>query len=346
MRLGLSRLFSALALGLSLAVATIAPSHAQNARITGSGASFPFPLYSTWFQEFGRQNRGIRIDYQSVGSGAGIQALINHTVDFAASDAAMSDEQIAQVNGGVVLLPMTAGTIVLAYNLPGVPELKLPREVYPLIFTGEVKRWNDPKIVAANPGVTIPDLGITVVRRSDASGTTFVFARHLATISPAFKAAMGFGATVQWPSLPNFVGAPRNDGVAATVLQTPGAIGYIEYGYAKLSKQPFALLQNKAGKYIRADAKSGEAALASADFTGPDLRVWVSDPDGAEAYPIATFTWMLFYRNLSKPDATEGLRKMVEWAITDGQKMADPLGYVPLPETVVKRIREEIPKIQ
>ncbi|HUO55260.1 MAG TPA: phosphate ABC transporter substrate-binding protein PstS [Rhodoblastus sp.] len=346
MRVGLSRFFAAVAVGLSIAASSVMPTQAQSVRITGSGASFPFPLYTTWFQTFGAQNRGIRIDYQSVGSGAGIQAFINRTVDFAASDAAMTDDQIKQVNGGAVLLPMTAGTIVLAYNLPGVKDLKLPREVYPLIFTGDVKKWNDPRIVAANPGVTMPDLGITVARRSDASGTTFVFTKHLSAISPAFKQAMGFGTTVQWPNLPNFVGAPRNDGVAATVMQTPGAIGYIEYGFAKLSKQPFAMLQNKAGKYVAADAETGAAALASADFSGDDLRVWVSDPDGDKSYPIATFTWMLFYKNLNKPEVTAGLRKMVEWAITDGQKMADPLGYVPLPEKVVARIRSEIPKIQ
>jgi phosphate transport system substrate-binding protein len=346
MRARLSRLIASIALGLSVAVSALAPAQAQNVRITGSGASFPFPLYTTWFQEFGRLNRGVRIDYQSVGSGAGVQAFINRTVDFAASDSAMSDEQIAQVNGGAIVLPMTAGTIVLAYNLPGVSQVKLPRDVYPEIFTGAINSWNDPKIVAANPGVTLPNTRITVVRRSDASGTTYVFTRHLSAISPAFKSAMGVGTTVQWPNLPNFVGAPRNDGVAATVMQTPGAIGYIEFGFAKLSNQPTAQLENKAGKFVAANAETGAAALASADLSGKDLRVWIEDPAGDKAYPISTFTWMLFYRNLNRPDATDGLRRMVEWAITDGQKMADSLGYVPLPEVVVKRVRAEIPNIQ
>ena len=275
-----------------------------------------------------------------------MQAFIQRTVDFAASDAAMTDEQIGQVNGGVVILPMTAGTIVLAYNLPGVTELKLPRDVYPEIFAGEVMKWSDPKIAAANPGVKLPDLPITVVRRSDSSGTTFVFTQHLAAISPDFKSAVGVGTTVQWPSKSNFVGSPRNDGVTATIIQTPGAIGYIEYGYAKMSKQPMALLQNKDGKYIAPNAETGAAALASADLNGKDLRVWVSDPSGENAYPITTFTWMLFYRNLNKPDVTAALRKMVEWALTDGQKMADGLGYVPMPEVVVKKVRAEVPNIQ
>ena len=331
---------------LSITACVVQRADAQNVRITASGASFPFPLYTAWFQEFGRLHRNIRINYQSVGSGAGVQALINRTVDFAASDSAMTDEQIKQVNGGVVLLPMTAGTIVLTYNLSGVPHLKLPREIYPLIFTGEITRWRDPRIVAANPGVTLPDLAITVVRRSDSSGTTFVFTKHLSAISPAFKSAMGFGTTVQWPNRPNFVGAPRNDGVAATVHQTPGGVGYVEYGFAKLSNQPMALLENKAGKFVAANAESGAAALASADLSGEDLRAWVEDPAGENAYPISTFTWMLFYRHLNRPAVTDALRKMVEWAITDGQKKAEALGYVPLPEVVVKRIRTEIPHIR
>jgi len=340
------RVFLGVSLGLLIATVSNFNADAQNVRITGSGASFPFPLYSVWFQEFGRLNRGIRIDYQSVGSGAGVQALINRTVDFAASDSAMSDEQIAQVKGGVLILPMTAGTIVFAYNLRGVTELKLPREIYPLIFTGAVSRWNDPRIVAANPGVKIPDLGITVVRRSDSSGTTYVFTRHLSAISPDFKSQMGVGTTVQWPSLPNFVGAPRNDGVTATVMQTPGAIGYVEYGFAKMGNLPMALVQNKDGKFVAADAKTGAAALASADLSGKDLRIWVEDPPGADAYPISTFTWMLFFRNLERPAVTAGLRKMVEWAITDGQKMSEKLGYVPLPDVVIKRVQAEIPNIQ
>jgi phosphate transport system substrate-binding protein len=258
----------------------------------------------------------------------------------------MTDKQIAQVKGGVVLLPMTAGTIVLSYNLQGVTTLNLPRVVYPLIFTGEVSRWRDERIVAANPGVALPDLPITVVRRSDSSGTTFVFTKHLSAINASFKKAMGVGTTVQWPNRANFVGAPRNDGVAATISQTPGAIGYIEFGFAKLSNQPMALLENSSGRFIMPSAESGAAALASADLTGRDLRIWVEDPSGAEAYPITTFTWMLFYRKHGNAQIAAALRNMVEWAITDGQKMASELGYVPLPDVVVKRVRAEVVKIQ
>jgi phosphate transport system substrate-binding protein len=329
-------------LGTALfALATLAldPSaRAQDMRLIGSGASFPAPIYAAWFKAFSKESGGTIVDYQSKGSGAGIQDFINRTVDFAASDAAMTDEEIAKVQAGVVLIPITAGEIVLAYNLPGNPqELKLPRDVYPEIFMGKVTKWNDPRIVAANPHLKLPDLPITVVRRSDASGTTFVFTKHLSAINPAFAKQVGSGTTVEWPASDKIVGAPKNDGVTATIKQTPGAIGYIEYGFAKLTKASHAMLQNKAGKYVPADAKSGEAALASAKL-GPDLRGWVEDPEGPEAYPIATFTWLLFYKQQDAKKA-DVLRKLVEYCVTKGQAMSDSLGYIPLPAPVVAKVK-------
>ncbi len=331
---------------LSLAMVLFAASSgmAQDVRMIGSGASFPFPIYSAWFKQFSKETPGVTIDYQAKGSGAGIQDFINKTVDFAASDAAMTDEQIAQVPGGVVLLPMTAGEIVLAYNLPGAPSLKLARDVYPDIFEGKITMWNDPRIAATNPDVKLPDLPITVVRRSDSSGTTFVFTKHLGAISPSFAKNVGQGTTVQWPTSDKFVAAPKNDGVTATIKQTPGAIGYIEYGYAKLTKAVTAALQNKSGNFIEPGEKSGEAALASAKL-GPDLRGWMEDPEGEEAYPIATFTWMLFYKDQDDKKA-EALRKMVEYALTEGQKIADSLGYIPLPESVIEKVRAASANIQ
>ena len=241
------------------AVLTVAAltAHADT-RLIGSGASFPFPIYSAWFKDFSKNTPGATVDYQAKGSGAGIQDFIKRTVDFAASDAAMTDEEIAQVEGGVVLLPMTAGEIVLAYNIPGVGSgLKLPRDVYPDIFLGKITKWNDPRIAAANPGVKLPDLPITVVRRSDSSGTTFVFTKHLSAISEDFKKGPGFGTSVQWPASDKIVAAPKNDGITATIKQTPGAIGYIEYGYAKLTKAHVAALQNKAGKYVEPEQSLG-----------------------------------------------------------------------------------------
>ena len=324
---------------------TLQVSQAADMRLVGSGASFPFPIYSAWFKDFSRKTEGVTVDYQAKGSGAGIQDLINKTVDFAASDAAMTPEQIAQVKDGVVLLPMTAGEIVLAYNLPGQPkDLKLPRDVYPDIFLGKITNWNDPRIAAANPDIKLPDLPITVVRRSDASGTTFVFTKHLSAISPAFKDKVGSGTTVSWPQSDKFVAAPKNDGVTATIKQTPGAIGYIEYGYAKLTKANSALLQNAAGNYIAAGDASGAAALANAKLPA-DLIAWVEDPSGAESYPIVSFTWMLFYEKQDAQKA-EYLRKLVAYGLSDGQKIADSMGYIPLPESVVEKVRAASAKIQ
>jgi phosphate transport system substrate-binding protein len=323
-----------------IAVMTLSPVKltAQEVKLIGSGASFPFPIYSAWFKDFSKKNNGVTVDYQAKGSGAGIQDFINHTVDFAASDAAMTDEEIAKVSDGVVLLPVTAGEIVLAYNLPGNPkELKLPHDVYPDIFLGKITKWNDPRITAANPSLKLPDLQITVVRRSDSSGTTFVFTKHLSAINETFAKEVGSGTTVQWPKSEKMVAAPKNDGVTATIKQTPGAVGYIEYGYAKLTKADAAVLQNKAGNYVAASDKSGAATLASA-VLGPDLRGWIEDPAGADAYPIATFTWLLAYK---KQDArkAEWMRKLVEYCVTTGQSISDSMGYIPLPANVVDKIK-------
>lgn len=333
-----------LAIGF-IGVLLLSRADAADLRLVGAGASFPFPLYSAWFKDFSRKTPGVTVDYQAKGSGAGIQDLINKTVDFAASDAAMTPDQIARVGGGVVLLPMTAGEIVLAYNLPGQPKnLKLPRDVYPDIFLGKITRWNDARIVAANPGLSLPDLPITVVRRSDASGTTFVFTKHLAAISPAFKAQVGFGTTVSWPQSDKIVAAPKNDGVTATIKQTPGAIGYIEYGYAKLTKADTALLQNAAGKYAEAGSESGAAALAGPALPA-DLVAWIDDPKGADAYPIVSFTWMLFYQKQDAQKA-EALRKLVGYGLSEGQKLADRMGYIPLPQSVVEKVLAASQKIQ
>jgi phosphate transport system substrate-binding protein len=326
-------------------LAAAVPALAQDVRLIGSGASFPFPIYGAWFKAFSEKTDGVTIDYQAKGSGAGIQDLINKTVDFAASDAAMTDEEIAQVDGGVVMLPMTAGEIVLAYNLEGVDQLNLPREVYPKIFTGEITSWNDPAIAEANPDVELPDQPITVVVRSDSSGTTYVFTKHLSAISEDFASQVGTGKTVEWPQTDKFVAAPKNDGITAIVLQTPGALGYIEYGYAKLTGTPSAMLENSSGNFVSAGAESGAAALASADFSGGDTRVWVEDPSNPDAYPIATFTWMLFYEDQDDAKA-DALRQMVAYGLTEGQKIADQMGYIPLPEEVVEVSMEEANKIQ
>lgn len=322
-----------------------APGLAETVRVTGSGASFPAPLYTTLFKEFGRANKNIRINYQAKGSGAGIRDLQNHTVDFAASDAAMTDEEMAKIKEGVQLLPMTAGEIVLAYNLNGVKGLKLTREAYAGIFLGKVKKWNDPVIAKSNPGVKLPDRDITVVARADSSGTTFVFTTHLSAVSEEFKNGLGIGKTINWPSAAKLVKAPKNDGVTATIKQTPGAVGYIEYGFAKMAKLEMAHLKNKTGKFIAPGLEAGQAALAHAVIP-EDMRVWLPDPDGEESYPIVTYTWMLFYKKYKDPKKVEALHKMIEYCLTTGQKISDKAGYIPLPENVVEKVRAASKNIQ
>jgi phosphate transport system substrate-binding protein len=337
-------------LGLLLVLCSLllaSPSWAAEAvRLKGSGASFPFPLYGLWFKEYGKVNRNVTIDYQAKGSGAGIKDFVNKTVDFAASDAAMTDEEMAEVAGGVQLLPMTAGSIVLAYNLPDGPkDLKLSREAYSKIFRGEVTKWNDPLIAQANPDAKLPAMDITVVRLADASGTTYVFTQHLSAISEAWKNGPGIGTTVNWPSSDKFIASPKNDGVAATIKQTPGAIGYIEYGFAELGKLPMALLENKAGTFIKPSLESGQAALAGVDLP-PDLRAWLPDPSGEEAYPIVTYTWMVFYKKYDDPKKAETLRNVVKYALTDGQKVSGKMGYIPLPDHVVQVVSRALDNIQ
>src|SRR4029450_5573737 len=253
------------------------------------------------------------------------------TVGFAAAAAAMTDEQISKVPGGVQLLPMTAGEIVIGYNLPGNPKaLKLARDVYPAIFLGKITKWSDAKIKAANPGVALPDLDITVVRRADSSGTTFVFTTHLAAISEEWAKGPGVGTTVNWPKSDKFVASPKNDGVTATIKQTPGAIGYIEYAFARFAKVEIAPLPHKAGQFVSPGGDGGPAALASAQLPA-NLRAWVSDPDGAKAYPIATYTWMLFYNENKDPKKAAALRALVEYCLNEGQKVSAGMGYIPLP---------------
>ena len=336
---------AALAVTVSLCASSLTFA-AENVRLTGSGASFPAPIYLTWFKDFSKKTAGVTVDYQSKGSGAGVQDFLNKTVDFAASDSAMKDEDIAKVAEGVQLLPMTAGEIVLAYNLPGNPKgLKLPRDVYSNIFLGKITKWNDPQIVASNPDLKLGDTPITVVVRADSSGTTAVFTKHLATINPEFKTALGEGNTVNWPASDKFIKSPKNDGVTATVRQTPGAIGYIEYGFAKLAKVDFAQLQNKAGQYVVPNAESGAEALAAVKMP-ESLVAWLPDPDGAKSYPITSYTWMIFRKDNGNPAKAKAMREMVEYSLTEGQKIADSMGYIPLPPSVVEQVRKASANIQ
>ncbi len=303
-------------------------------RLQGAGASFPAPLYLKWFKAYSASHRNVQIDYQSVGSGSGVKSFTDKTVDFGASDAAMTTEEMARVQAGVLCLPMTAGSIVIAYNVQGVTELRLSRKAYAGIFLGTVKKWNDPLISQANPGVKLPDAPVNVVVRADSSGTTFVFTKHLSTISPEFAKSPGTNKMPNWPVGTRSKG---NEGVTAAIKTTPNSIGYVEYGYAKSQKLTFAVLENKAGSYIGATTKSGQGALASATVPA-DLIVWASDPTGADAYPIVTYTWLLLYKQYPDSRKAAVLKDLLAYCLKDGQKDAEPLGYIPLPPAVTDKV--------
>jgi len=329
--------FAIVTLLVAVSVSLIACSGSKGnfVKLQGAGASFPAPLYLKWFKTYSSAHPNIQVDYQSVGSGSGVKSFMDKTVDFAASDAAMKPEDMAKVEGGVQLLPMTAGSIVLAYNLKDVPNLRLPREAYAGIFDGKVTKWSDPLIAKANPGVKLPDLPINVIVRADSSGTTFVFTKHLAAISPEFQKAIGVNNMPNWPVGTRSKG---NEGVTASILTTPGSIGYIEYGYAHSQNLPTATLENKSGNYVAASTASAEAALASAQMP-TDLVAWVSDPEGQDAYPIVTFTWMILYKKYDNKDKLDALKGLVTYGLTDGQKESESLGYVPLPPPVVAQVK-------
>jgi len=310
-------------------------SKGNSVKLQGAGASFPAPLYQKWFKTYSGAHPNIQVDYQSVGSGSGVKSFMDRTVDFAASDAAMKPEDMAKVEGGVQLLPMTAGSIVLAYNLKEVPNLRLSREAYGGIFDGKVTKWNDPLIAKANPGVKLPDQPINVIVRADGSGTTYVFTKHLSAISPDFQKAVGVNNMPNWPVGTKSKG---NEGVTASLMTTPGSIGYVEYGYAHSQNLPMAMLENKSGNYVSATTASAEAALASAQLPA-DLIAWVSDPEAPDAYPIVTYTWMLLYKKYDNKDKLDALRGLLDYSLTDGQKESESLGYVPLPASVAAKVK-------
>jgi phosphate transport system substrate-binding protein len=307
-----------------------------NVKLSGAGATFPAPLYDTWFTDLNKKYPNLQVDYASVGSGAGVEQFIKGTVDFGASDVAMKDEEIQKVPAerGVILLPVTAGSIVLAYNLPDVAELKLPRAVYTDILLGKIKSWDDAQIAKANPGVKLPKEAIAVIYRSDGSGTTGVFTKHLSAISPEWKTKVGEGKTVNWPT---GTGAKGNEGVTAQIQQTQGSIGYVEYGYAKQNSLKFAALENKGGKFIVPSEESASKTLASVTLPA-DLRAFISDPEGADSYPIVTYTWILAYKKYPNAAKAKAVEAAIEYALTDGQKQATALGYIPLPQNVITKV--------
>jgi phosphate transport system substrate-binding protein len=309
----------------------------SNVSLTGAGASFPAPLYQNWAIEVNKEIPELQVNYQSVGSGAGVEQFTAKTVNFGASDVAMSDEEIAAVDRGTILLPMTAGSIVFAYNLPGVEGLQLPREVYTNIALGNITNWSDPAIAEANPDLDLPDLPITFVHRSDGSGTTGVFTKHLASISPEFESAIGEGKTVEWPKTGNFIGAKGNEGITAQIQQTEGAMGYIEYGYAKQNGVPVAALENASGNFIVPTDESASATLGAVELP-ENLRAFITDPEGDESYPIVTYTWMMAYDSYDDPAQAKAMEVWIEYGLNQGQEVAPQLGYIKLPDNVRERV--------
>ncbi|MGD1914057.1 MAG: phosphate ABC transporter substrate-binding protein PstS [Rivularia sp. (in: cyanobacteria)] len=305
-----------------------------NVTLNGAGASFPRLIYERWFKDINAKYPNLRVNYQSVGSGAGVRQFTAGTVDFGASDVAMKDEEIKKVERGVLLLPMTGGSVVLAYNLPGVEELKLPRTVYTDILLGKITSWDAKEIAAANPDVKLPNQKITIIHRSDGSGTTAVFTKHLSAISQDWKNGPGEGKTVSWPT---GIGAKGNEGVTAQIKQTAGSIGYIEYGYAKNEGLNMAALENKAGKFIVPSDEAASKALGAIELPN-NLRAFISDPEGDESYPIVTYTWILAYKKYDNPATAKAVEAMIEYGLTEGQKVSTQLGYVPLPQNVVEQV--------
>ncbi len=327
-----------------IAIASPIALQAANALdLNGAGATFPEPLYKKWFFEYNKKNPDVKINYQAIGSGGGINQITKKTVDFGASDAAMTDEELAKAPGKILMLPMTSGAVAVTYNVGGVPSgLKLDRETLAGIYRGRIVKWNDPKIAKTNPDVKLPNQSISVVRRADGSGTTFIFTNHLSAISPEWKRDVGSGKSVKWPV---GLGAKGNDGVAAQVQQTPGSIGYIESAYASQNKLPVATLQNLEGKFVAPSIEGVSAALEGTKFP-ENLRVFVADPDGPKSYPIVGLTWLLVYDKMDDKAKADGLKKFLDWALTDGQKYAPALEYAPLPASLLKLVKQSVAQVQ
>lgn len=306
-------------------------------RLQGTGATFPMPIYQKWVSEYGKANPKVQIDYQSTGSGTGINQISAGTVDFGASDKPMSDDELKKVQGEILHIPTVLGAVVLAYNLPGSPELKLSPDVVADIYLGAVKRWDDPRIKADNPGVNLPSADIQVAARADGSGTSAVFTDYLSKVSPAWKEKVGAGTNPNWPTGQR---AKGNEGVTALVKQNPNTLGYVELAYANQNKLPVASIKNAAGQFVKPTLDSVTAAAAAAMATTPeDMRVSITNASSAEAYPISSYTYVLVYKD--QKDAVKGkaLVDFLWWAIHDGQAVTkDPqYPYAPLPAEVVKR---------
>jgi phosphate transport system substrate-binding protein len=316
------RTVAATAFAAALTVSPLLAAIAQALTLNGAGATFPAPLYERYFRDFRAATGGFQVNYQAVGSGAGIRQVVAGTVDFGGSDAAMTDAQIAQVSRGVILVPTAGGAVTLAYNLPGITNLKISRAVMGGIFSGQITRWKDPKIVADNAGVNLPDSAIKPVVRADSSGTTFVFTNHVSAVDPYFKGRIGVGTAPNWTINP--IRGRGNAGVAAQVKRTSGSIGYVTT----------ASVQNKKGDFVAPTLESTEIALSTLTF--PDnFRVFANDPE--DGYPIAGLTWIMVYKKYATAEQADGVKRLVQWMLTDGQKLNNDLDYTKVPDSVAQK---------
>ena len=330
---------------LVVSFAVVSPSVAADPlTINGAGATFPYPLYSKWFYEYSNANPGVRFNYQSIGSGGGIKQITAGTVDFGATDAPMSDEEMKALPGPILHIPTAIGAVVVVYNLEGVEGgLKLTPDVLANIYLGKITRWNDPKIAELNKTVTLPNADIVVSHRSDGSGTTDIFTNYLATVNADWRAKVGRGKSVNWPA---GLGGKGNEGVAGVVKQTPGAVGYVELAYAKQNKMKVASLRNKEGNFVAPTLEATSAAAAGVAKSMPDdFRVSLVDAPGKDSYPIAGLTWLLVYKDQKDAAKGKALVQFLKWAMKDGQKMEAALDYAALPIAVAERVDKALRQI-
>jgi len=325
-----------------LALATIGAS-AQN--INGAGATFPYPIYSKWFNEYGQQHPNVKINYQSIGSGGGIRQVSEGTVDFGATDGPMSDEQIAGAKIKTQHIPTVLGAVVPVYNLPGISkDINFSGDVIADIYLGNIKKWNDPKIAKDNPGVSLPDKAILPVYRSEGSGTTYIFTDYLSKVSPGWSSKVGKNTSVKWPT---GIGQKGNEGVAGMVRQSPYSFGYVELIYAMQNKMSYGAVKNASGKFLKASTDGVTAAAAAAAKTMPaDYRVSITNAPGATSYPISSFTWLLIPTNASDASKINALKGFVTWMLDHGESEASALSYAPLPKQVQDMVRKTVAQIK
>ena len=317
--------------------------HAKEAELIGAGATFPYPLYSKMFDVYNKEY-GVKVNYQSIGSGGGIRQLINKTVDFGGSDAIMSDRDLSEAKAPILHIPSCAGAVVITYNLPGTPQLRFTPDIIADIFLGKMTKWNDRRLGEINPGVKLPDMNIMVVHRSDGSGTTFTFSDYLSKVSPEWKEKVGRGTSLNWPT---GLGGKGNEGVAGLVQQTPGSIGYVELIYAAQNKMPYGTVKNKKGNFVTPNITSTSKA---ADTNLPDdMKVMLPNTDAPEGYPISGFTWILVYKEQNYAGKSEEkareVVKLIWWMTHEGQKITEPLDYAPLSKKAVDKAEKLIKSV-